>query len=66
MGRITLERWRKDRATLLRALREFEAARLVDDCVDEEDTIGLDTFDQRIDSIKRRIADIEAKLPQTG
>ena len=66
MGRITLERWRKDRATLLRALRDFETARLDEDGEDEASNAGLDTFDQRIDSIKRRIADLEAKLPQSG
>jgi hypothetical protein len=66
MGRITLDRWRKDRATLLRALRDFETARLIDDGADEEDNSGLDTFDQRIESIKRRIADLEAKLPRSG
>ena len=66
MGRITLDRWRKDRATLLRALRDFETAKLVDPGEDENDNRGLDTFDQRIESIKRRIADLEAKLPQSG
>ena len=65
MGRITLDRWRKDRATLLRALRDFETAKLVDDGEDEYANFGLDTFDQRIESIKRRIADLEAKLPQS-
>ena len=65
MGRVTLERWRKDRATLLRALRDFETARL-DYGEDEDDNCGLDSTEQRIASIKRRIADLEARLPQNG
>ena len=64
MGRTTNRRWRKDRETLLRALRDFEMLRLTEPAQSGELDLGLDSTDQRIASIKRRIADLEAKLPQ--
>jgi len=62
MGRATKERWRKDRETLIRVLRDFETGRLAHPGEDEEGDLDLDTTDERIASIKRRIADLDAKL----